>query len=674
MGRKNRSRQILEDVPDLIDEAQNITFNILNNNDSSDADDGPRSNRKKKNKRKKSNSEPIKNTKEETTQPTQPTQLTEELTKADIRRMKKQKKKERLAEKNGIILDNNNNNDNNNDKNDDNDDEDDEDVEVIKNETKLFSTFKDNNSDAKNIAFKDVTIVAHNKVLFTETPLTVSYGHKYGLIGKNGIGKSSLLKEIALRRIPVHESMDIYYMEQDIPQTKYTVYDTILMSNTHRYELIKESNRLNKLMEDETLDDETLNDVSDKYTKVMDELYAIGADKDESIVLKILLGLGFNNDKIYGSIKLLSGGWRMRVSLAKALYLEPTLLLLDEPTNHLDINATIWLTNYLSKWKNSLMVVSHNQHFLNEVCTDIINIENQKLIYYRGNYAMFKKMYKQRIEKLEKDWDKLQKHIIALRKKKEFTKGNAKDLLKEKEKEGIYKPPKQYSVSITFPEPESLARPVLEAHDVYFEYTPDQPIIKHMDMGIDMDTRMTIVGANGNGKTTVMNILIGLLNPTKGKIVRHNLLKIGYYNQHFVDTLPVNITPLEYLQSLDEHLTKQEAHKYLGSIGLESYGHILPINNLSGGQKARVVLASIQLEEPHLLFLDEPTNHLDIETIDALIDAINRFSGGVIVISHDMELITKTKCQLWVCDGGTISEFDGSYDKYYQHILDELDL
>lgn len=194
-----------------------------------------------------------------------------------------------------------------------------------------------------------------------------------------------------------------------------------------------------------------------------------------------------------------------------------------------------------------------------------------------------------------------------------------------------------------------------------------------MDIGIDMDTRMTIVGANGNGKTTVMNLLIGILNPIRGEIKRHGALRIGYYNQHFVDTLPENMTPIEYLQTLEKDLSDQDAHKYLGSIGLESFAHTISINNLSGGQKARVVIASIQQYNPHLLFLDEPTNHLDIETVDALIDAINKFNGGVIVISHDMELITKTNCQLWVCQDHRLTLFKGEYDDYVDYVVKSID-
>lgn len=550
-------------------------------------------------------------------------------------------------------------------------------MEEAKSTPKLNSIYQDNNSDENNISFGNVTISAHDKILFKDTPLTVTYGHRYGLIGKNGIGKTSLLNQLANRVIPVHPKMDIYYMEQDIVPTDDSVLETVLKSNEIRFKLKEEFKELEIKMDNMDENDINFDPVVDRYTEITDELNTMGADKDESIVIKILYGLGFNKYQIENSTKLLSGGWRMRVALAKALYLEPTLLLLDEPTNHLDINATIWLTYYLSNWKKSLIIVSHNQHFLNEVCTDIINIENKRFNYYRGNYAKFRMMYQQNRNKVIKDWEKVKKEIKDKRKKKNFTKKDVDQLLKDKEKEGIFEPPREYSVSIKFPEPNDILRPI-ESHDVSFSYldhsNPDNHIINDMDIGIDMDTRMTIVGANGNGKTTVMNLLIGLLNPSSGTIKRHHALKIGYYNQHFVDTLPDDIIPINYLQTLDKELSKQDAHKYLGSIGLESFAHKVPIKDLSGGQKARVVLASIQLENPHLLFLDEPTNHLDIETVDALIQAINEFSGGVIVISHDMELITKTNCQLWTCHDKKIKLFNGSYDDYYDYVIDELDI
>lgn len=657
----------IDDIDDIDDETgKSNMFRKLDetNQEMDDLDkeweelENSKKNKKKKKKSdKQQQSEPPETNETKNTEDDEPKQLT----KAQIRKAKKEAKKAKQNKgKQSQDIDDISD--------DDNKSKSQEVKKVIKEEKEtLKSSFTDNNSDENNVSFGSVTIAAHNKLLFVDTPLVITFGHKYGLIGKNGIGKSSLLKQLATGKIPLHDKMDVYYMEQDIEITDDSVMDMVLKSNKFRFRLLKRYNELTELVNEDSPEDSIL----DEYTKVIEELETIGADKDVAIVTKILLGLGFRKDQITNSAKLLSGGWKMRIALAKALYLEPTLLLLDEPTNHLDINATIWLTHYLSDWKKSLVVVSHNQHFLNSICSDIINIENQKLQYYKGNYRKFKMQLKQDRDKLVKEWDKLQKEIKAKRRKGNVTKKEADEMIKKKEKDGIFKPPKEYQVKVEFPQPPELSRPILETHDVYFEYTTDNSIVKHVDMGIDMDTRMTIVGSNGNGKTTLMNLLIGLLEPTKGEIKRHSALKIGYYNQHFVDTLPLDMTPIQYINQFDESLKPEECHKYLGSIGLESYAHKIPIQNLSGGQKARVVLASIQQYEPHLLFLDEPTNHLDIETVDALIEGINEFSGGVIVISHDMELITRTNCELWVCHDGYVKKFNGDYDDYYQHVIDE---
>lgn len=533
--------------------------------------------------------------------------------------------------------------------------------------------YQTNNSDENNISIDNLTLcvseTTNKKTLLENTDLKITLSQRYGLIGKNGIGKTTLLKQIASKK-HTHPKMDIFYMEQDvtIDDLDESIINCVLKAHMNRYELFTRRDELNKLIETDGEDD---GNYFNEFNEVNNKIHELGLEGDVGKVEKILLGLGFEKKQMNMKFRLLSGGWRMRVVLARALYLEPMLLLLDEPTNHLDLNATIWLSNYLSLWKKNLIIISHNQALLNEVCTCIINIENKKLVYYRGNYYKFSQMFKQNQQKLLIEWEKFQKEIKTLRKKGNVTKETVDKMTLDKLKKGIYEPEKEYIVNITFNTPSELVGTVIQMQNVTFGYDGNI-LIEDMDIGLDNKTRMTIVGNNGSGKTTIMNLMIGLLQPKSGSIIHNQFLRIGYYNQHFVDTLPEDLTPIQYLMnvnSINGKLTEQDVRKYLGTIGLEGATHKMNIKNLSGGQKARVVLCSIQIMEPHMLFLDEPTNHLDIETINALIDGINNFTGGVVMISHDMNLITETNSDLWVCRNKSLKRFDGDYEEYKAIVL-----
>jgi len=359
--------------------------------------------------------------------------------------------------------------------------------------------------------------------------------------------------------------------------------------------------------------------------------------------------------------------------------------LLDEPTNHLDLNAVIWLNWYLSTWKKSLLVVSHDQGFLNDVCDNIINIEDKKLEYYRGNFHKFTMALKQKKKSKLKEWEKMEKTIKQMRKKSK-SKKEVNDFIAKKEKEGVTKPEKEYMVSINFEEVGTIGRPVLEIKDVGFEYSPEKKIFKNINFGLDMDSRITLVGKNGAGKSTLMKLLIGKEEgkdflPTKGHIIRKNQLRIGYYHQHFDSELPKDKTPIEYIESVskfdEEDLNGKSLYQYirkqLGSISLEGEAHTKLIGELSGGQKARVALVALILQKPHLLLMDEPTNHLDIESVNGLIDGINNFNGGVFVITHDSELVTRTDCDLWIVENNKLIFFKGEYDDYKDKIIEELE-
>ncbi|XP_022786413.1 ATP-binding cassette sub-family F member 1-like [Stylophora pistillata] len=537
--------------------------------------------------------------------------------------------------------------------------------------------------NALDIKVEKFSISARGKDLFVNANLNITAGRRYGLVGPNGMGKTTLLTHIAARKLAIPSNIDVLLCEQDVEASESPAFEVVLKADKKRLQLLEEEARLVALSEN---GDEA---ATEKLKEVYVELEAIGAASAESRVRRILAGLGFTTEMQQRPVNHFSGGWRMRVSLARALFMEPTLLMLDEPTNHLDLNAVIWLDNYLQNWKKTLLVVSHDQYFLDSVCTDIIHLDQQKLYYYRGNYDQFKKMYVQKVKEQEKAYNKQQKQIKDLkasgqsRKQAEEKtkavqgrknkKGGRKGEIEEDDLEQmeLIKKPKEYVVKFSFPSPPPLNPPILGLKSVTFGYPSQPKLFNDLEFGIDMKSRVAIVGNNGVGKSTFLKLLIGELEPAKGDIVRNHRLRIGSYNQHSADQLSMEDSPVEYLQRKYD-LDYQTARKHLGRFGLISHAHTIRTKDLSGGQKSRVAFADLALSNPDVIVLDEPTNNLDIESIDALADAINEFTGGVILVSHDARLILETACQLWVVENQEITEVDGDFDDYRQEILEKL--
>ncbi|KAH9645883.1 hypothetical protein HF086_010082 [Spodoptera exigua] len=410
---------------------------------------------------------------------------------------------------------------------------------------------------------ENFSISAKGKDLFVNANLLIANGRRYGLVGPNGHGKTTLLRHLAQRAFPLPPHIDILLCEQEVTASDMSAVDTLLEADVYA------------------------------------ELKAIGADSAEPRARRILAGLGFSREMQDRATKNFSGGWRMRVSLARALYIEPTLLMLDEPTNHLDLNAVIWLDNYLQGWKKTLLVVSHDQSFLDN-------------------------------EKKQKD---------ALTRKQEKNRSKAQ---REDEESAA---------------PTALLQRPKEYIDV--------------DFGIDLNSRIAIVGPNGVGKSTFLKLLVGELTPVQGELIRNHRLRIGRFDQHSGEHLTAEETPAEYLQRLFG-LQYEKARKALGTFGLASHAHTIKMMDLSGGQKARVALAELTLMAPDVVILDEPTNNLDIESIDALADAINDYKGGVVIVSHDERLIRETDCALYVIEDQTINEVDGDFDDYRKELLESL--
>ncbi|XP_023581052.1 ATP-binding cassette sub-family F member 1 isoform X7 [Trichechus manatus latirostris] len=536
--------------------------------------------------------------------------------------------------------------------------------------------------NASDIKLEKFSISAHGKELFVNADLYIVAGRRYGLVGPNGKGKTTLLKHIANRTLSIPPNIDVLLCEQEVVADETPAVQAVLRADTKRLKLLEEERRLQGQLEQG--DDAA----AERLEKVYEELRATGAAAAEAKARRILAGLGFDPEMQNRPTQKFSGGWRMRVSLARALFMEPTLLMLDEPTNHLDLNAVIWLNNYLQGWRKTLLIVSHDQGFLDDVCTDIIHLDAQRLHYYRGNYMTFKKMYQQKQKELLKQYEKQEKKLKELKAggkstkqaekqtKEALTRKQQKCRRKNQDEESqeapeLLKRPKEYTVRFTFPNPPPLSPPVLGLHGVTFGYEGQKPLFKNLDFGIDMDSRICIVGPNGVGKSTLLLLLTGKLTPTRGEMRKNHRLKIGFFNQQYAEQLRMEETPTEYLQR-GFNLPYQDARKCLGRFGLESHAHTIQICKLSGGQKARVVFAELACREPDVLILDEPTNNLDIESIDALGEAINEYKGAVIIVSHDARLITETNCQLWVVEEQSVSQIDGDFEDYKREVLEAL--
>ena len=524
-----------------------------------------------------------------------------------------------------------------------------------------------------SISINNFSLSVSGKSLFQDSPLIVSPGNIYGLIGKNGCGKSSLLKQLSLTNLFADNKIRVLYVEQELDISDKNPVDIIFSSNsklayiTEQIEIIeKEIKHLQDKEEPIYEDDLLLENLMNKYQEFQNQIIGFNKEGEISKIKSILYGLGFTHESMEQSSSIFSGGWRMRISLARALYIEPDLLLLDEPTNHLDLEAIIWLSNYMESWKGVAIIVSHNIGFLNETCSQIMNIENLKLVTYRGNYTMFKKSLEQKQKNQIKIYEAYEKKLKEF-KKNNSSKNGVEEFIKKNQ---VSKPEKQYYVKINFQPTNSFKSHVIKLEDICFSYS-DKEILKNVEIGIDMNTRATLVGLNGSGKSTLMKLISGEIKPSSGTVWIQNNLRIGYYNQHFEEQLPMDKTPIEYLidripDNLKDGNREITVRSYLGNVKLEGNAHNKKINELSGGQKARVALVKLIFQQPHVLLLDEPTNHLDIETVEALINGLKDFNGGILLITHEPELINSLESELWIMDKNTkqVCKYLNSYENY----------
>jgi ATP-binding cassette subfamily F protein 2 len=400
----------------------------------------------------------------------------------------------------------------------------------------------------------------------------------------------------------------------------------------------------------------------------------------------ILTGLGFNKKTIQKKTKDMSGGWRMRVALAKALFVKPSLLLLDDPTAHLDLEACVWLEEYLKKWERTLVLVSHSMDFLNGVCTTMIDMRMKKLLYYGGNYDSYNKTRSEQETNQMKAYHKQQEEITHIKKfiASAGTYANLvrqaksrQKILDKMEADGFIEPVVPDKVfTFRFADVEKLPPPVLSFDNVTFSYSgdPADDLYRNLELGFDMDSRTALVGPNGVGKSTLLRLMTGKLSPTGGSVTRHTHLKLGLYSQHSAEQLDLTKSSLDFVR--DRYSSKSQDYQYwrqqLGRYGLSGEGQTALMGTLSEGQKSRIVFALLAIDSPNMILLDEPTNGLDIPTIDSLADAINAYSGGVVVVSHDFRLLDKIAKQILVCENQTIRQWDGTIGEYKNYLRKKM--
>lgn len=514
---------------------------------------------------------------------------------------------------------------------------------------------------------EDVEVLLNGKTLIEKTKIVINAGVKYFLVGKNGCGKTTLLKLIYEK---VKEYEDVLIIEQDIEiQSNSNVKDFLLQSNHTSYNAYKKLELLENTEVD--LTDEEVEEME----KLADTLKSENWSKFVSEAQIILDGLGFNESD---NVSALSGGWRMKLALGRALLNKPNLLLLDESTNHLDIISVIWLTDYLKQYNKTLVVITHNIGVIDDLAeyvwfVDDFDGKGNKLYTAKGQYRHVCQMTEQLTKQIEDNWENLQREVKALQKKSTPKKDVDEFILKK----NVPKPPRPYKVTIQFEDPVFTSRQnIIELTNVDFGYNEKQ-ILSKVNFAVDLESRYVIVGRNGAGKTTLFKLCAGLVIPTNGELKRNEKISVGYYNQQIIESLPLNMTPIEYLQSINSELDESKCRGWLGKIGLKKTGASdqckTKIGDLSGGQKARMAFCVIQMQSPEVLLLDEPTNHLDIDSIEALIKGINEFKGAIIIITHDTYLIESIENYvIYDVKDTKVTKFNGDFEGYTKHVIKQL--
>ena len=512
----------------------------------------------------------------------------------------------------------------------------------------------------------DLSYSVAGRPLFDGANATIPDGHKVGLVGRNGTGKTTLFRLVRGELAPdageigLPSRARIGGVAQEVPSSETSVLQTVLDADTERASL---------MMEAETATDPT------RIAEVQARLQDIDAWSGEARASSILKGLGFEVEEQSRPCSAYSGGWRMRVALAGVLFAQPDLLLLDEPTNYLDLEGALWLESYLARYPHTVIIISHDRGLLNRAVGGILHLEDKGLTYYTGPYDTFVRMRAEKragiaaeAAKQEARRKHLQSFVDRFKAKASKAK-QAQSRVKMLERmETITAPEDAARVVFTFPAPEELSPPIVRLESAAVGYGGD-PVLKRLNVRIDQDDRIALLGRNGEGKSTFSKLLADKLQACEGDKIASGKLRIGYFAQHQVDELHIDETPLDHIRRERPDDAPPKLRARLASFGLGVDQADTLVGKLSGGQKARLSLLLATLDAPHMLILDEPTNHLDIESREALVEALTAYTGAVVLVSHDMHLLSLVADRLWLVKGGTVGPYDGDLEQYRKLLL-----
>ena len=512
-----------------------------------------------------------------------------------------------------------------------------------------------------------ITVRLGGRTILDGATASLPPGGRVGLIGRNGAGKSTLMRVVAGLIEPdggaaeMPRAARIGYIAQETPAGAATPFETVLAAALERARLLHEA--------EETDDAHRLGDIHDR-------LNAIGAHAAPAKAARILVGLGFDEEMQQQPLDSFSGGWRMRVALAALLFSGPDLLLLDEPSNHLDLEATLWLENFLKGYRATMLIVSHERDLLNNVADHILHLEQGRLSLYPGGYDAFETQRAERLAQLESaranqaaQRARLQDYIARNSARASTAKqaqSRVKALARMTPIAAVAEDP---SLSFDFPSPAEMKPPLITLDMAAVGYAPGEPVLSRLDLRLDPEERIALLGRNGNGKTTLARLLSAQLAPMDGGMTAPAKLKVGYFTQYQVEELDGDSSAIEHMSRLMRGASPGAVRAQLGRFGFSGDKATRAVATMSGGERARLALALITREAPHMLILDEPTNHLDVDAREALVQALNDYGGTVVIVSHDRHMIELTADRLVLVDHGTAAEYAGSLDDYTDMIL-----